>query len=380
MVTKLLQRPAIRTSLLLFCGAKVLFISVWMFSSDSLPIFNAGRFHQAYLRYGEHESISPLERGLGSWDAAHYLRIAAEGYVSGSPSNAFYPMFPILLQLSGVVVPLKPVFVALLLNSLLTVLAVIGIILLSEAKGIAYLGIPTIVILLSHPAAFFLSLPYSEALFLGLSVWAMYGMQTENFRVVWVCSALLPLTRAVGIFVFLPLLYEAAKKRNDIRRWMVCLAPLLGYIAYLTIMWVYTGSPSAGFSAQKMYPNQPSVINIVDLFSFFNAAINVNGLHGMRDSLLDRGMFLLVVCSSISVWKIDRAWFVYMLGIGLVPALSNHLMSYTRFSLMCVPCMFAIAKVTETSIGEKVFLLIVCAALGIQIVMLISFLNFYWAN
>src|SRR5690242_7013522 len=60
------------------------------------PLFDFAAYYHNF-HWPEHEPPTLLTR-LATWDAQHYLFIACNGYVRGSPSAAFCPLWPMLVR------------------------------------------------------------------------------------------------------------------------------------------------------------------------------------------------------------------------------------------------------------------------------------------
>ena len=84
------------------------------------------------------------------------------------------------------------------------------------------------------------------------------------------------------------------------------LIPLLGYAAYFGIIYYYTGDPFEGFKAQKYFPNNASIKNIIDIAGIGKALINITAFHEMKSSLLDRLLFLGFLTSLPFIWHLKR--------------------------------------------------------------------------
>jgi hypothetical protein len=79
----------------------------------------------------------------------------------------------------------------------------------------------------------------------------------------------------------------------------------MGYSCYFEFMCFATGNPFEGFQAQQFYPNHTSVANIFHLPPFFEAFFTSSELHGMTDSAIDRGLFLLLLPCLYFIFKLN---------------------------------------------------------------------------
>jgi hypothetical protein len=250
--------------------------------------------------------------------------------------------------------------------------------------------------LLAYPGALFYQFPYSESLFLLLITLFFIGLFRENYWLVASTGFLLPLTRATGIFCLLPLawhLWEKVKIQTTgasvHERFAallkqpnapVCAAPLLGYASYFGVMRAFTGNPFEGFEAQRHFLNQPSISNILDLPGFLAAFFHVGWRHGMADSPIDRGMFVLFVACLPFLWRWNKLYFWYALASGVIPAMSNRFFSYTRLLTLCFPLFIVLGEKLKPPKNRPCFWYAMAVLGGIQIGFIIRHVNSRWAG
>lgn len=149
------------------------------------------------------------------WDACWYSKVATFGYEPYEDSANFFPLMPALMHL--VAVPLGG-------NVALSGLIVAGVAYIAAAMGLHRLvardlGRPTarraVLYLSIAPASFFLFAPFTEALFLALSVWAILAARERAWAMAGVAGGLAALTRIQGVFLVLPLAWEAWRTWRD---------------------------------------------------------------------------------------------------------------------------------------------------------------------
>lgn len=309
-----------------------------------------------------------------TWDAQHYLYLAREGYTAGHISSAFWPLWPLLVRLIARGLALSELTSSLLLANLLAIAATAGLWKLVNGRAGERgprVADRTILLLLSFPSAFFLSLPYSESFFLALVI-ALF-LALENDRLGWasVVAALLPLARPVGLFLLVPLAVwsygklrdasatSAASARVPSRRRIVALlaAPILGALLYFVFHFAATGEARGAFAVRGQFVSGQSIARLWDLSSFARSFVAVDSFHSVTGSALDRAIFLLVLASLPWLYRRDRVWFAYTATLGLVPALTLHFMAYSRFALVLFPIFWCAAQALD---GRRSRLLRIC--------------------
>jgi hypothetical protein len=208
-------------------------VALWGISSRAVD-FDPGGLTRPYAALGD-----LLAAPAARWDSAWYLRIAHDGYIGHDPARAaFFPLYPLLVRaaqtltgsavVGGVVVSLAAFAVALVLLHRLTALE------LGPQAARA-----TVLVTALFPMSFFFSAVYSEALFLALSLGAVYAARTERWAWAGALGALGATTRSAGVLLLVPLalLYLRAHRRPRADALWLALVPvgLAGFCAWLAL-------------------------------------------------------------------------------------------------------------------------------------------------
>jgi hypothetical protein len=200
----------------------------------------------------------PLVGVWQRWDACWYTKIATFGYEANENSVNFWPLFPLLTALVSLVLGAGAVA--------LSGLVVAGIAFVAGIEGLRRLvgrdfgpevANRTILAISFFPTAFFFFAPFTESLFLALSVWAIVGARERRWLLALVAAFLASLTRIQGLFLMLPLAWEAGmawresglsagRRLGPIDRRLVlsgvaAAAPLAGFGAFLAFSLAVAG-------------------------------------------------------------------------------------------------------------------------------------------
>ena len=303
------------------------------------------------------------------WDAGWYMEIIRSGFYQHTSSQgaifAFYPLYPLLVSLvAGLSLSTLSLPAA---SFIVTSLAVVAI-LLAFLKISAHIGFPrraslfVILLFLASPAAMFLHVFYSEAVFIAIGAWAYLSALRRQWRSMALLLALLTAARLPALlFVALcGLEFVRAHQWSLIRTfrdhtflWFT-LAPL-GFIAYSAWAFVASGDPLAMFHAYKAGDGWP--------YQVFNPNIFATLLHASLDLLRDlhaHGLNQAIVVNSIlplgaivtlfitSLYALIRGKGVFVpLGVfGLLSillfTLNSNVVSIHRYSLACLSMFLAI--------------------------------------
>jgi len=333
-----MMSPGLRRTLTVFVAAKTLAVTALLVGRQNHYNPNhAWNFHV----YTDKDAGAWL--AFINWDAQHYLKIALGGYpFPPDPTTAFYPMFPALVAL-GLHLGMGPIVSGLVIVTLASALAFILFtkLLPEEDKGSLWL-------FASFPTAFFLSVVYSEALFiaelLGL-FWALRDPRRAGLALF--CAILLPLTRGQGMWLALPLALALVFPGPLSRRSLTgaAIGYALGVCAYLAVYeWIY-GDPFLGVTAQRIFVFNNAIENIVDLPRFFAFMLAPSPhFFDLTNSGFDKAM--IVVSFAALAYGIRRSPDVFLGAawacFALAPALMGEGGSYGRHALLAWMC-FALA-------------------------------------
>ncbi|MCP5518231.1 MAG: hypothetical protein H7A45_13335 [Verrucomicrobiales bacterium] len=331
-----------------------------------------------------------------TWDGQAYLTLARDGYLPGDQLCAFYPLWPSLLKLAAPLFGGSAALTGLVLANLFAWIGSALFYRLVERRWGRDLARDSLWLWLALPGTLFLGFPYTEGLFFLLLMVFWTGMEDERPGPAAIAGFLLPMTRAVGVFVLLPLAWHLGT--GALRSWrgtgagwtrlpahlcrqplaVVSIAVVAGYTTYFTLMALWTGNPFEGFAAQRHYANQPSVENIVNLPGFATAFADIGQLHGPTDSVLDRLLFVLLLLGLAPMWRLDPRCFWWGLGAGVIPALSNWLLSYQRFVPMVFPLPVVLALWCRRRGSRIWFYYYLGLELLLQAWFLVRHMNLFW--
>src|SRR3954452_7475984 len=194
--------------------------------------------------------LSPLAR----WDSAWYLDIAHSGYAG--PNSAFFPLYSVLVRGFAFVSAPGALVVSAYVVSLAALLGALYLMhrLVTLELGSAEVARDAVLMLALFPGALGLGAPYSETLFLLLSVGAFYAARTDRWAWAGGCAALASATRSAGIVLLVPLAllwWGSAERRWRDLAW-IALAPL-GLVVYSVFLAASIGDGFAYLHLQEVW-------------------------------------------------------------------------------------------------------------------------------
>jgi hypothetical protein len=290
------------------------------------------------------------------WDAMWFLTIAEDGY--DDQRAAFFPLYPGLVRglawlvgepvVAGIALSLACFFGALVLLHLLVAL--------DHGREVAAL---TVVLVAVFPGALWFSAVYSEALFLLLSVGAVYAARTGHWGWAGAAGALAASTRSAGIILLVPLAlvwWTGSRRRRD-AAWIL-LVPA-GLVAFCALLALDGQDALAPFDAQEQWSRSFAgpFAGVVDgaRAAWDGAGAIVGGdprpTAPYDPAWLDVGLFAtllgVVAALVLAVRRLPAAWWAYAvcaLALPLsFPVDGQPLMSLPRFAAVLWPLHLAVA-------------------------------------
>ena len=229
-------RAALRDALLALVASRAL---VWVVAVVAAAVAppEGGPSALAFDRPGLTHPLGAAFSALARWDSTWYLGIAHSGYAGGA-DTAFFPLYPLLVR--GLAPTGEPAAL-LLMSYVVSLAALAGALFLLRRLAEIELGADAarraVLLLAFFPGALWLGVPYSESVFLLLSVGAIYAARTSHWAWAGTCAALASGTRSAGIVLLVPLAliwWRGRPRRLRDGAWLA-LAPagLAAYTAYL---------------------------------------------------------------------------------------------------------------------------------------------------
>ena len=262
-------------------------------------------------------SWASLFQHWDGWDGSLYAIIAQRGY-HGLATAAFPPLLPAIERAFWVGASVRPALAGLIVANIAE-LGAFGLFhrlveresdLATARRALIYLAI--------FPTAFYLALPYTESLFLLLSIGVFLAVRGRRWMVAGALVALATLTRQTGILLCIPLLVEYWRDRRDRRaepagamprdlgRFALALSlPVLTTLAWYVYLYHQFGTFAATSRAEQQDWGRGLAIPVIGFARAGNALLqrgtdpNVFQMH----ILLDGAFTLLFVGLVVAMWR-----------------------------------------------------------------------------
>ncbi len=330
---------------------------IWAVSRVIIILFTA----VAAQSLGQAPHISTALQNWYRWDANWYISIAQNGYTSAT-MTAFFPLFPILLKIAAAILPGHSyVLAAMLLNSVFTWIGLVGMGTLAYSESADTSTVfPTLMVFMAYPVIFFLSAPYTEALFIALAVWGLWAIRQKKWYLAAGLTFLVVVSRPTGIILYAPLVYEFVvsiykNKTLQIKDYAPAAASLLSAPLGLTLYSWYNlvkfGDPLAWLHAQSAW-NRISV-------PIWQAIIEEAQFYIHKPTSIDLAATLLLIGFIIIAYKKQpMAYTLYSVALlFLIVSAPIHLSYYApgsasvtsaaRFVIAAIPLFLYLGKLSS---------------------------------
>jgi hypothetical protein len=271
------------------------------------------------------------------WDGSIYADIARNGYTIPW-QTAFYPLLPGLERLLMVFTGPDSPLAGLIIANLAALIALGLLRALVEREYGRAIAQRTTLYLAVFPTAIYFAAPYTESLFLVLSVACFIALRRKRWLLAGLLAALAALTRPVGVLLIAPMLVEylmdwrardwralSGSERGELARLLGGVAlPAFAVAGYYLALVSILGTPSPLQAEQAQWgrsltlPGMGFVRVGVALFSGPNA-------YQVGHILLDSAFTILFIVLTIALWRRLHPTYVAYAWVSLILVLMTPL-------------------------------------------------------
>lgn len=309
---------------------------------------------------------------FGNFDGVHYIRIAKDGYAYQF-TQAFFPMYPILIKLVSFITFGNYLVAALLISNTCFLIAVILFYKITKNIFNQSIAFWSCLFIIFSPTSFYFASVYTESLFFLLVILSFYFYEKENYILSSIFGAFSSLTRLIGIYLSV-VLTKIAKRKNYFSLFIVP----FGLIVYMLYLKITFDNPIYFLTAQSAFGQERSTTNLVLLPQVFYRSIQqMFTTHGfvLFNSTFDFISTLICLILLLYSFKMVRkSWVIFSLLAVLTPTLTGSLISMPRYIIIAFPMYIVVASINN--IWIKVILLVL--SIGLLAITTTFFTRGYW--
>jgi hypothetical protein len=361
---------------------------VWLFIAWFASYFPTSATFDKYVAQGGFLTTHYWLDIWARWDSKWYLSIVTDGYLHIDPAKlathhtnvAFFPLYPYLVKLAGIVViPTHSagnylIFGVVLSN--LCFLAGSGLLYKLIVAHVADEAVArrTLLLIFAFPTSFIFSCFYPESLFFLLAVASLLLGYQKKWLGASLVGGLLALSRPQGILIVVPLalLYMASvgwkvrRIRPDLA-WQALIPASLG--AYFLSLYANTNTIIAPLVAQASWRSNKNILQ--DAVYLFNLkpALNVWQIDGIV-----WGLFAVILLAG--AWRL-RSWPLGLYGLLqlVLPVSTGTFFSFTRFGVTIFPIFIMLAMLLKK---RSLLYLVLAVLFAFQVMYWLGWVNYFW--
>lgn len=357
-------------------------------------------------------------------DAEWYLSIAATGYpdaeeiaraatrkekgegapyvfAEGHPLERFYKYTEWDVDLKFAFFPLSPLFISFFHHFMPLNAAAFWVTnLLSTGAFFAFyllvvlylkdekLALKSLLLLIFYPFSVFYQAYYPEGLFLLLSVLSFYFLKRERYLPAVICLFLLSMTKAIGVFLVLPLMVLSLKTA-PVGHDKGNLYPLnllavgcgaLGLLPYAFLNYIKTGRwDYFSFILQRWgYESTSFLKNLVDNVVMTGIGFFHLPFFSFHESQLDYVVMLLFALFLLASYtRLPREWWVFSFLLWFLPLITKDLMSFSRYMSVSFPAFVFLASLLRK---DGLFYLFLAIFIALSLLVHALLVQWYWVG
>ena len=323
--------------------------------------------HQLKLPHLLSETKVPMAADTLNFDTHFYRKIATAGYdryrmdeKHPAANWVFFPLYPLLLHLARLVVTgLDPLEMGVVLSNLYLLGALVYLYRICQMRGMGEgAARMALFFLLLYPTSVYLSVPYTESLFLLLSCGSVYHALRGQFFGAFLLGGLSGVTRIVGFLNVFFVIGQVLVTRQFRWRHLLYAAmsgvPLLSFFLYMKKL---TGDFLAPIHEQSVNWFRGTTLPFESYLRWLQEPYFI-GAGGWDNGLIEFAVstFVFAAFAAYAVMQGKRMWqdlgeglfFLYGVLLIAVPFSSGESMtSIPRYLMSCVPLYVYLAAIGQ---------------------------------
>jgi len=304
-------------------------------------------------------AADPVRNLLARWDTFWYLDIASRGYQwNGNPLEqqnvVFFPLYPLLMRLSGALLGGHPLAGGLAVSLLAFFFALVYLWRLVADQFGTETATAAVVLLCSFPFAVFFSAVYTESVFLLIIVAAFFHARRREFGTAAAWGLLAGLARPNGFLLAVPMAWLAIVQNRDREAnlrglcpgLLAIVAPIAGMLLYSAYFELAVGQAFAWVSGQAAWPTvapwtknaAASILRPAEPISPWDVVVHVGNAASI--GIAAAGLLPLTRLLGIA--------YGLFVALNILPPIARHgLVSLGRFTSVMFPIFVWLATIVQ---------------------------------
>ncbi|HEY5664691.1 MAG TPA: glycosyltransferase family 39 protein [Ilumatobacter sp.] len=301
-------------------------------------------------------AVRPMIDVLTSWDGLWYMDVVRSGYPRQVPPDityhvdearaAFFPLFPLLARWFDAICPGGDSVAALVMNTLLGLIAVVLVSLIAQRLYGPAVARTTATLVALFPGSFVLSFAYSEALMLVLAAACLLMLLDREWVAAGLFAALATATRPNALALVVACAAAAFVAVRERRDWTSLAAVLMAPIGFATFqIWLgeHTGEYGVWFRVQREAWDEGASFGWTAVRNTVEAL--ATPLESPTDTITAISVATTVVLVALA-WRAKLPWFLTLyswaiLALMLAPATVT---ARPRFLFTAFPLLIGAAR------------------------------------
>ncbi len=364
------RKNEIRKVVYIFLIYKILIISI-AYAAYLIPEEFTNRKH----------SDTTLLDPFAQLDARAYLDIAKNGYnaeFNGTTNYGWYPLYPLLIRMFSFI---GFELAAFLLANIFSFIAVYLLYVIVKDEFDKHTANKSIFYLLFFPTAFFLTMMYTESLFLSLTLAMFLLARREKWHYVGLLGFMASLTRAQGIILLLPMAYIYAKKRrfkisNIDKNILFLLLIVAGLLTLYGYYYITTGDPFIHHKTSYLKYQRGFSMPWESFLNTFNEISRSTSYSEIFVDGLNMFIFATVLgLGYVSLKYLKKEYSIYIFASIVFPLFSGSLASMTRFVLLVFPVFMTLAIMSKNKSNRRIINMVYVVSIALLVMSTIYYAN-----
>jgi Gpi18-like mannosyltransferase len=305
-----------------------------------------------------------IKKVWDNFDSHWYQKLAKEGYPKRQFTDnvqetwGYMPLYSILLALTSWLFGGNMFYTGIVISNLCTLLGLFVIFKLAQEKFSA--GLETVTLILTCAGSFYLSIVYSEGLFILLTALVFYLSYKQKYGWALIIAGLASVTRIQGCLLFIIPGIEIIS--HHLRTWykfipafLVALLPMVAFMLYLNTT---CGEPLAFIKIQHAW-GSTETFPLQGLINLFTVKLTGSSLINI--------MFwvMIIVIVLLQYRKLPLSYILFTLLYFLLSTSNEIVYGTTRYMLGVLPLFIAVCL--SNTYLKQLFLIVNLLFLGITI-------------